>query len=173
MPDAIFFFLIILRPPRSTRPYTLFPYTTLFRSMRQRIAIAMALMAEPDLLIADEPTTALDATLEVQIVGLLERLQEDFGCSIIFVTHHLGVVAELCQDVVVMYAGEVAESGSVRDVFHRPAHPYTEMLLRSDPGRIHEIGRQLPTLPGEIPRLIDLPEGCVFRPRCPDRKSCE
>src|SRR3546814_7877371 len=110
--------------------------------MRQRIAIAMALMAEPDLLIADEPTTALDATLEVQIVGLLERLQEDFGCSIIFVTHHLGVVAELCQDVVVMYAGEVAESGSVRDVFHRPAHPYTEMLLRSDPGRIHERTRQ-------------------------------
>jgi oligopeptide/dipeptide ABC transporter ATP-binding protein len=135
--------------------------------MRQRIAIAMALMAEPDLLIADEPTTALDATLEVQIIGLLERLQEDFGCSIIFVTHHLGVVAELCHDVVVMYAGEVAESGSVRDVFHRPAHPYTEMLLRSDPGRIRERTRQLPTIPGEIPSLVELPSGCVFRPRCP------
>src|SRR3546814_18196315 len=106
--------------------------------MRQRIAIAMALMAEPDLLIADEPTTALDATLAVQIVGLLERLQEDFGCSILFVTHHLGVVAELCQDVVVMYAGEVAASGSVRAVFHRPPPTSTEMLLRSDPGRTQD-----------------------------------
>src|SRR3546814_5561394 len=114
--------------------------------MRKRCAIAMALMAEPDLLIADGPTTALDATLEVQIVGLLERLQEDFVCSIIFVTHHLGVVTELCQDVVVMYAVEVAESGSVRDVFHRPAHPYTDMLLRSDPGLIHRSEAHTPEL---------------------------
>jgi peptide/nickel transport system ATP-binding protein len=135
--------------------------------MRQRIAIAMALMVEPDLLIADEPTTALDATLEVQIIGMLERLQDDFGCSILFVTHHLGVVAELCQDVVVMYAGEVAESGSVRDIFHRPAHPYTAMLLQADPGRIAERTRHLPTIPGEIPDLVDLPAGCVFRDRCP------
>jgi peptide/nickel transport system ATP-binding protein len=135
--------------------------------MRQRIVIAMALMAEPDLLIADEPTTALDATLEVQIIGLLERLQKDFGCSIIFVTHHLGVVAELCDDVVVMYAGEVAEAGTVRDIFHRPAHPYTAMLLKSDPGRIVAQTRQLPTIPGEIPDLANLPDGCVFRDRCP------
>jgi peptide/nickel transport system ATP-binding protein len=135
--------------------------------MRQRIAIAMALMAEPDLLIADEPTTALDATLEVQIIGLLERLQADFGCSIVFVTHHLGVVAELCEDVVVMYAGEVAESGTVRDVFHRPAHPYTDLLLRSDPGRIKQRSRQLPTIPGEIPDLVHPPAGCIFRDRCP------
>jgi peptide/nickel transport system ATP-binding protein len=135
--------------------------------MRQRIAIAMALMVEPDLLIADEPTTALDATLEVQIIGLLERLQEDFGCSVMFVTHHLGVVAELCDDVVVMYAGEVAEAGSVRDIFHRPAHPYTAMLLESDPGRITERTRHLPTIPGEIPDLVNLPTGCVFRDRCP------
>jgi peptide/nickel transport system ATP-binding protein len=135
--------------------------------MRQRIAIAMALMAEPDLLIADEPTTALDATLEVQIIGLLERLQADFGCSIIFVTHHLGVVAELCEDVVVMYAGEIAESGPVRDIFHRPAHPYTDMLLKSDPGRIRERSRQLPTIPGEVPDLVSPPTGCIFRERCP------
>jgi peptide/nickel transport system ATP-binding protein len=121
--------------------------------MRQRIAIAMALMAEPDLLIADEPTTALDATLEVQIIGLLERLQADFGCSIVFVTHHLGVVAELCSDVVVMYAGEVVEQGTVRDTFHRPAHPYTAMLLESDPGRIAERTRKLPTIPGDMPDL--------------------
>jgi peptide/nickel transport system ATP-binding protein len=135
--------------------------------MRQRIAIAMALMAEPDLLIADEPTTALDATLEVQIIGLLERLQADFGCSIVFVTHHLGVVAELCSDVVVMYAGEVVEQGTVRDTFHRPAHPYTAMLLASDPGRIAERTRKLPTIPGDMPDLIDLPTGCIFRDRCP------
>jgi peptide/nickel transport system ATP-binding protein len=134
--------------------------------MRQRIAIAMALMVEPDLLIADEPTTALDATLEVQIIGLLERLQADFGCSILFVTHHLGVVAELCRDVVVMYAGEVAEEGSVRDIFHRPAHPYTRRLLECDPGAIKTRTRTLPTIPGEIPDLVDLPRGCVFRPRC-------
>ncbi len=135
--------------------------------MRQRIAIAMALMAEPDLLLADEPTTALDATLEVQIIGLLERLQADFGCSIVFVTHHLGVVAELCSDVVVMYAGEVVESGSVRDTFHRSAHPYTAMLLKSDPGAIAERTRKLPTIPGDMPDLVDLPSGCIFRDRCP------
>lgn len=135
--------------------------------MRQRIAIAMALMAEPDLLIADEPTTALDATLEVQIIGLLRQLQEDFQCSVIFVTHHLGVVAELCDDVVVMYAGEVAESGPVRDIFYHPAHPYTKMLLKSDPGSIKERTRYLPTIPGQIPDLVDLPEGCIFRERCP------
>jgi peptide/nickel transport system ATP-binding protein len=136
--------------------------------MRQRIAIAMALMAEPDLLLADEPTTALDATLEVQIIGLLERLQAEFGCSIVFVTHHLGVVAELCQDVVVMYAGEVVEAGSVRDIFRHPAHPYTRMLLRSDPGSIKERTRQLPTIPGEVPDLVDVPSGCIFRGRCPE-----
>ena len=136
--------------------------------MRQRIAIAMALMAEPDLLLADEPTTALDATLEVQIIGLLERLQAELGCSIVFVTHHLGVVAELCQDVVVMYAGEVVEEGTVRDIFRRPAHPYTRMLLRADPGSIKERTRQLPTIPGEVPDLVDMPAGCIFRGRCPE-----
>jgi len=135
--------------------------------MRQRIAIAMALMAEPDLLLADEPTTALDATLEVQIITLLERLQADLGCSIVFVTHHLGVVAELCEDVVVMYAGEVVERGSVRDVFRAPAHPYTQLLLASDPGRIKERTRQLPTIPGEIPDLTAPLSGCIFRNRCP------
>jgi peptide/nickel transport system ATP-binding protein len=135
--------------------------------MRQRIAIAMALLSEPDLLLADEPTTALDATLEVQIITLLERLQADIGCSIVFVTHHLGVVAELCEDVVVMYAGEVIERGSVRDVFRAPAHPYTQLLLASDPGRIRERTRRLPTIPGEIPDLTAPPPGCIFRDRCP------
>ena len=134
--------------------------------MRQRIAIAMALMQEPDLLIADEPTTALDATLEVQVIHLLKALQRDFGCSILFVSHHLGVIAELCDRVAVMYAGEVAERGSVRDIFHYARHPYTQKLLQCDPARIREPTRQLPTIAGDLPDLVHLPQGCVFRPRC-------
>ena len=136
--------------------------------MRQRIAIAMALQAEPALLIADEPTTALDATLEVQIIHRLKELQQDMGCSILFISHHLGVIAELCDSVVVMYGGEVVEQGSVRDIFHRPAHPYTRKLLECDPARIAEITRSLPTIPGEIPDLANLPAGCIFSERCDD-----
>ena len=134
--------------------------------MRQRIAIAMALMAKPSLLIADEPTTALDATLEVQVIKRLRELQEDVGCSILFISHHLGVIAELCDEVVVMYAGEVIEQGNVRDVFHNPAHPYTKALLECDPGHIKEKTRNLPTIPGEIPDLIDVADGCIFQARC-------
>ena len=139
--------------------------------MRQRIAIAMALMAKPSLLIADEPTTALDATLEVQIIKRLRELQDDIGCSILFISHHLGVIAELCDEVVVMYAGEVIEAGSVRDVFHTPAHPYTRALLECDPGHIREKTRNLPTIPGSIPDLVNLPGGCVFAARCPQRDA--
>lgn len=134
--------------------------------MRQRICIAMALLAEPALLIADEPTTALDATLEVQIIELLENLQEEMGCSVLFVSHHLGTVAELCDDVVVMYAGEVIEKGTVRDAFQHAGHPYTQALLECDPGRIHEPTRYLPTIPGDVPDLARVPAGCVFRDRC-------
>jgi len=135
--------------------------------MRQRICIAMALLVEPSLILADEPTTALDATLEVQIVDLLKKLQRETGCSIVFVSHHLGTVTELCDDVVVMYAGEVVEAGEVREIFHNPSHPYTQALLRCDPGRIREPTRQLPTIPGDIPDLSDLPPGCIFQNRCP------
>lgn len=134
--------------------------------MQQRISIAMALQANPSLLIADEPTTALDATLEVQIIHLLKELQTNMGCSILFISHHLGVIAELCDFVVVMYAGEVVEEGSVRDVFHRPTHPYTQKLLQCDPAVIAEKSRHLPTIPGEIPNLVEVPPGCVFRNRC-------
>ena len=134
--------------------------------MRQRIAIAMALQAEPSLLIADEPTTALDATLEVQIIHRLKDLQHSMGCSILFISHHLGVIAELCDYVVVMYGGEVVERGTVRDIFHRPSHPYTRKLLECDPARIAETTRQLPTIPGEIPDLANLPPGCIFTDRC-------
>lgn len=135
--------------------------------MRQRITIAMALLVNPALLIADEPTTALDATLEVQIIKLLRELQENMGCSILFVSHHLNVIAELCDWVTVMYAGEAVEHGSVRDIFHRPAHPYTQALLQCDPAIILEKTRFLPTIPGEIPDLVEPPEGCIFAGRCP------
>nr|WP_309504456.1 ABC transporter ATP-binding protein [uncultured Roseovarius sp.] len=139
--------------------------------MRQRIAIAMALMSEPDLLIADEPTTALDATLEVQIIERLKALQKDFGCAVLFISHHLGVIAELCDRVVVMYAGAIVESGSVREIFHNPKHPYTRRLIECDPGHIKERARVLPTIPGELPDLINLPGGCIFRDRCDEAMS--
>ena len=134
--------------------------------MKQRIAIAMALMMEPALLIADEPTTALDATLEVATIDLLKDLQEKIGCSILFISHHLGVIAELCDDVVVMYAGEVVERGTTRKIFNDPRHPYTARLLECDPARQSERTRNLPTIPGEIPDLRKRPAGCVFAARC-------
>jgi len=116
----------------------------------------MALLTEPDLLIADEPTTALDATLEVQVIRLLKELQRDVGCSVLFISHHLGAVAGLCERVAIMYAGEVVEHGAVRDIFRDPRHPYTRKLLECDPGRVLE----------PLPRL---PQGCIFEGRCPDR----
>src|SRR5262249_2118655 len=132
----------------------------------QRICIAMAVMAEPDLLIADEPTTALDATLEVQVIGLIKDLQRDIGCSILFISHHLGVIAELCDGMAVMYAGEIGEQGHVRDGLHRARHPYTRKLLECDPARITTRSRQLPVIAGDLPGLLALPAGCVFRDRC-------
>ena len=134
--------------------------------MRQRVAIAMALMSRPDLLIADEPTTALDATLEVQIIDLLKAAQAERRCSILFISHHLGVIAQLCDRVAVMYAGEVVEAGSTRDIFQDPRHPYTRRLIECDPGRAGTRLRVLPTIPGELPDLAALPGGCVFRDRC-------
>jgi oligopeptide/dipeptide ABC transporter ATP-binding protein len=136
--------------------------------MRQRIAIAMALLVSPDLLIADEPTTALDVTLEAQIIHLLRELKSNFNGSILFVSHNLGLVAELCDQVVVMYSGEVVEQGSVHDIFHRPSHPYTQLLLACDPARIvTESEADLPTIAGDVPDLIDLGRGCAFAGRCP------
>ena len=134
--------------------------------MRQRIAIAMALQVEPALLIADEPTTALDATLEVQIIQRLKELQQNIGCSILFISHHLGVIAELCSYVVVMYGGEIVETGTVRDIFHRASHPYTQKLLECDPAKIQRATDVLPTIPGEVPDLVQLPRGCIFTDRC-------
>jgi peptide/nickel transport system ATP-binding protein len=127
----------------------------------------MALIAGPDLLIADEPTTALDVTTEAQIMQLLRELRDLVRGAIMFVSHNLGLVAELCDRVVVMYAGEVVETGSVRDIFHRPGHPYTQALLACDPARIEDASRELPTIQGEVPNLAEPPRGCCFRPRCP------
>jgi len=134
--------------------------------MRQRVAIAMATLMHPRLLIADEPTTALDATLEVQIIALLQEIQAEIGCAILFISHHLGVIAELCDRVVVMYAGETVEEGPVADIFERPAHPYTRKLIECDPGRLKTRVDALPSIPGSLPDLTDPPPGCIFRDRC-------
>ena len=142
-----------------------YPYE-LSGGMQQRVSIAMALQAGPSLLIADEPTTALDTTLEVQILKLLKELQEEMGCSILFVSHHLGVIAELCDHVIVMYAGEIVEQGSTYEIFNNPAHPYTVKLLECDPASISKKQNLLPTIPGEIPDLINLSGGCIFKNRC-------
>jgi len=106
-------------------------------------------------------------TLEAQIIHLLRELKNSFDCSILFVSHNLGLIAELCDEVVVMYAGEVVEQGKVHDLFHHPQHPYTRMLLECDPARIEKTDGDLPTISGNVPDLIELPSGCIFAPRCP------
>jgi oligopeptide/dipeptide ABC transporter ATP-binding protein len=134
--------------------------------MRQRVMIAMALACDPKLLIADEPTTALDVTIQAQILELLNRLQEELGMAIILITHDLGVVAETCDRVIVMYAGQVFEEGPVGDVFRDPQNPYTEGLLRSIP-RMGSDVKRLAVIPGVVPSPTDWPSGCRFHARCP------
>jgi peptide/nickel transport system ATP-binding protein len=133
--------------------------------MRQRVMIAMALVNNPDLLIADEPTTALDVTTQAQILDLMKRLQKEFGSAIIVITHDLGVVAEVADEVVVMYAARVQEQGEVRGLFHRPNHPYTWGLLGSLP-RLNQDVERLVQIPGQPPSLLFPPRGCRFHPRC-------
>lgn len=134
--------------------------------MRQRAGIAMALLTGPKLLLADEPTTALDVTMEAQIIHLLRELQREMEATIVVVSHNLGLIAELCDDVVVMYAGEVVEAGCVRDIFHHAQHPYTRALLECDPARIEGRSHRLPVIPGDIPDLVHPPQGCIFASRC-------
>jgi peptide/nickel transport system ATP-binding protein len=134
--------------------------------MRQRIMIAMALLSQPALLIADEPTSALDVTLEAQILDLLQELRRDYQTSILFISHDLGVIAQLCDWVIVMYAGRVVEQGPVAAIFEQPQHPYTQALLASAPSR-HQHSERLATIPGRVPSLSALPLGCKFADRCP------
>lgn len=134
--------------------------------MRQRICIAMSLLQKPELLIADEITTALDVTLEAQVLHLLRELRAELNGSILFISHNLGAVAEICDSVVVLYAGEVVEQGPVFDIFDRPQHPYTRALVECDPARIENITRELPVIPGDVPNLRAIPQSCIFAPRC-------
>ncbi len=134
--------------------------------MRQRVMIAMAMALDPALLIADEPTTALDVTVQAQVLEVMQHLQDRFGTAIVLITHDLGVVAEMADEVVVMYAGEAMESAPRRTLFYHAHHPYSEGLLRSLPTR-GEAGARLTPIPGTPPSLIDPPVGCPFRPRCP------
>ncbi len=134
--------------------------------MKQRVMIAMALCCQPDLLIADEPTTALDVTIQAQILELLKELQEQRGMGILLITHDLGVVAETCDRVVVLYAGRVAETATTIDLFDRPTHPYTAGLLQSLPDRA-TAGERLYTIDGMVPSPLNFPTGCRFRSRCP------
>ena len=134
--------------------------------MRQRVMIAMALCNDPELLIADEPTTALDVTVQAQILDLISELQAEFGSAVIIITHDLGVVAELADDILVMYAGRAAEYGAAADIFDRPGHPYTWGLLASMPRLDRERQSRLVPIPGTPPSLIRVPPGCPFHPRC-------
>ena len=136
--------------------------------MRQRVMVAMAIACNPGLIIADEPTTALDVTIQAQILALLDDLREKQGMSILLITHDLGVIAEMAEQVLVMYTGRVVEHGSVRELFENPLHPYTQGLMRSMPSRVIGNGRErLKPIPGVVPSLLALPPGCKFNTRCP------
>ncbi|HIV90446.1 MAG TPA: ABC transporter ATP-binding protein [Candidatus Eisenbergiella stercoravium] len=141
-----------------------YPYE-LSGGMRQRVMIAMALACEPDILIADEPTTALDVTIQAQILELMQDLQKKLGMAIIMVTHDLGVIAELCDEIIVLYGGRVCERGTAEDIFYRPRHEYTKGLLRSIPN-VDRIGEKLVPIPGTPINLLNMPKGCAFCPRC-------
>ncbi|GAA0371644.1 ABC transporter ATP-binding protein [Bacillus horti] len=134
--------------------------------MRQRVMISLAMLCEPKLLIADEPTTALDVTIQAQILQLMKNIKQEKQMSMILITHDLGVVAEMCDRVVVMYAGQVVESAPIRTLFDEPLHPYTQGLLASLP-HSNTRKKELKTIPGSVPRPDDLPKGCAFAPRCP------
>lgn len=150
--------------PEPERRYNAYPHQ-LSGGLRQRIMIGMAMVCNPDLLIADEPTTALDVTIEAQILHLMRQLQKDKGTSIMMITHNLGVVAEICDQVYVMYAGKVVESAEVHELFQNPKHPYTQGLLGALPKM--DSRQRLNSIDGMVPTLKDMPAGCRFAPRCP------
>jgi oligopeptide/dipeptide ABC transporter ATP-binding protein len=142
-----------------------YPYQ-LSGGMRQRAMIAMALSCEPDILMADEPTTALDVTIQAQILELLKQLQEEFGMAVLFITHDLGVIAEISENVAVMYLGRIVESGSARDIFKNPLHPYTRSLLKSIPRLGRKSADALEAIKGTVPMPLNLPPMCGFCSRC-------
>lgn len=151
--------------PKPDRVVDMYPHQ-LSGGMRQRAMIAMALSCNPSLLICDEPTTALDVTTEAQILDLMRGLQEEIGMAIMFITHNLGVIAEMAQDIVVMYLGKIVEHASVEALFEDPQHPYTKALLRSIPRVDRDIEGRLETIKGIVPDPYSLPSGCPFHPRC-------
>lgn len=151
--------------PRVDKMMKEYPFQ-LSGGQRQRVMIAMALICEPEVLIADEPTTALDVTIQAQILDLMNRLKEQIGTSILFITHDLGVVAEVCDHVAVMYCGRVVETADVYSLFGHTAHPYTQGLLASIP-KLGETVDELTVIPGNVPNPRHMPEGCKFAPRCP------
>jgi oligopeptide/dipeptide ABC transporter ATP-binding protein len=150
--------------PDPARRLSAFPHE-MSGGMAQRVMIAMALACEPELLIADEPTTALDVTIQAQILDLMRNLRDETGTAIILITHDLGIVAEMCDRVAVMYAGEIVEQTDVTTLFRRPLHPYTRGLIGSIPV-VGSVKEELAVIPGNVPNLIDLPKGCRFAPRC-------
>lgn len=150
--------------PEPERRYNAYPHQ-LSGGLRQRVMIGMAMVCNPDLLIADEPTTALDVTIEAQILHLMRQLQKDKGTSVMMITHNLGVVAEICDQVYVMYAGKVVESAEVHELFQNPKHPYTQGLLGALPKM--DSRQRLNSIDGMVPTLKDMPTGCRFAPRCP------
>jgi oligopeptide transport system ATP-binding protein len=153
-----------VRIPDAKRRFHLYPHE-FSGGMRQRVMIAMALLCEPALLIADEPTTALDVTVQAQILDLMADLKREFGTAIILITHDMGVIARLSERVMVMYGGRIVEQGPVEDIFYRPAHPYSKGLIASMP-RIDSVCAELVTIPGQPPNLQHLPPGCAFQERC-------
>jgi len=151
--------------PAARQRFSVYPHE-LSGGMRQRVIIAMALACKPDILIADEPTTALDVTVQAQILELMRSIQSDNEMAIVFITHDLGVVAEICDEVVVMYAGRVVEQADVYTLFESPQHPYTQGLLRSIPRIEDQPKTKLDTIQGSVPNLKEMPSGCRFRNRC-------
>ena len=156
--------------PSPEKRYNEYPHQ-LSGGMRQRVMIAIALACKPDILIADEPTTALDVTIQAQILELMNKLQKELGMGIIMITHDLGVVAETCDDVAVMYCGKIVERADVKTIFKNPKHPYTKGFIDSIPSFDSTTGEtkdRLPTIEGMVPSLFDLPNGCSFQDRCPN-----
>ena len=160
-----------MRIPASESRLSVYPHQ-LSGGMSQRVMIAMAIACNPKLLIADEPTTALDVTIQAQILDLLRSLQKDRGMALVLITHNMGVVSEMAQRVAVMYAGQLMEQRDAQALFHSPQHPYTEALMASMPER-SQGSQRLTTIPGMVPGLYDRPSGCLFGPRCSHAKTME